>query len=113
VEATLMHDTFAKEARAALPHIPYLARRFREGKRSADGIFTAPPRDWDGEIDVLRIEGGRMNEHASVSPAGAHTRSGGLVLFVSTGDVWGWPRFFVRISCVCRRLFGISSFYRD
>src|SRR5205823_2704119 len=41
VEATLMHDTFAKQARAALPDIPYFAPDGCEGKRSADGIFIA------------------------------------------------------------------------
>src|SRR5207248_8989420 len=42
VEATLIHDTFAKQARSALPNIPVSGSGgFREGKRSADGIFIA------------------------------------------------------------------------
>ncbi len=112
VEATLMHDTFAKEGRAALPHIPYLAP---EGFAKASGVQTEsllpPPRDWDGEIDVLRIEGGRMNEHALF-----HRRARTLVVadlfFSFPRETSGWPRFFVRHLMRLPRLFGISSFYR-
>jgi hypothetical protein len=64
VEATLMHDTFAKEGRKALPNIPYLAPN---GFAKASGVQTEslspPPREWDGEIDVFKIDGVRMNEH--------------------------------------------------
>ena len=52
VDATLMHDTFAKQGRAALPSIPYLAP---DGFEKASGIATqslsSPPSDWAGEID--------------------------------------------------------------
>jgi hypothetical protein len=112
VEATLMHDTFAKEGRAALPHIPYLAP---EGFAKASGVQTEsllpPPREWDGEIDVLRIDGVRMNEHALF-----HRRSRTLVVadlfFSFPEETSGWPRFFVRHVMRLPRLFGISSFYR-
>ena len=112
VEATLMHDTFAKEGRAALPHIPYLAP---EGFAKASGVQTEsllpPPREWDGEIDVLRIDGVRMNEHALF-----HRRSRTLVvadLFFSFPEgTSGWPRFFVRHIMRLPRLFGISALYR-
>ena len=112
VEATLMHDTFAKEGRAALPNIPYLAP---EGFAKASGVQTEsllpPPRDWDGEIDVFKIDGVRMNEHALF-----HRRSRTLVVadlfFSFPEETSGWPRFFVRHLMRLPRLFGISSFYR-
>ena len=112
VEATLMHDTFAKEGLAALPHIPYLAP---EGFAKASGVQTEsllpPPREWVGEIDVLRIDGVRMNEHALF-----HRRSRTLVVadlfFSFPEETSGWPRFFVRHVMRLPRLFGISSFYR-
>jgi len=112
VEATLMHDTFAKQARAALPNIPYLAP---DGFAKASGVQTEPllppPQDWDGEIDVLRIDGVRMNEHALF-----HRRSRTLVVadlfFSFPEETTGWPRFFVRHLMRLPRLFGISSFYR-
>lgn len=55
VEATLMHETFAREARAAFPGLPYLAP---DGFGKTSGVATEPlqppPFDWAGEIDVLR-----------------------------------------------------------
>ncbi|PYK63431.1 MAG: hypothetical protein DME50_17570 [Verrucomicrobia bacterium] len=107
VEATLMHDTFAKQARAALPNIPYLAP---DGFAKASGVQTEPllppPQDWDGEIDVLRIDGVRMNEHALF-----HRRSRTLVVadvfFSFPKEISGWPRFFVRR--VMHRLFVIRD----
>jgi len=94
VEATLMHDTFAKEGRKALPNIPYLAP---DGFAKASGVQTdsllPPPRDWDSEIDVLRIDGVRMNEHALF-----HRWSRTLVVadlfFSFPEETSGWPRFF-------------------
>ena len=112
VEATLMHDTFAKEGRKAFPEIPYLAPG---DFATATGVQTEsllpPPRDWDGEIDVLRIDGARMNEHALF-----HRRSRTLVVadlfFSFPEETSGWPLFFVRHLMRLPRLFGISSFYR-
>jgi hypothetical protein len=112
VEATLMHDTFAKEGRKALQNIPYLAPA---GFSEATGVRTESlsplPQEWDGEIDVLRIDGARMNEHALF-----HRRSRTLVLadlfFSFPQEASGWPRFFVRHVMRLPRLFGISAVYR-
>jgi hypothetical protein len=112
VDATLIHDTFAKEGRAALPQVPFLAP---EGFAKRSGVsaesLSPPPADWAGEIDVLKIEGCRMNEHALF-----HRRSRILVvadLFFSFPDeTSGWPHFFVRHVMRLPRLFGISLFYR-
>jgi hypothetical protein len=112
VEVTVMHDTFAKEGRKALSNIPYLAP---DGFAKATGVQTEsllpPPRDWDGEIDVLRIDGVRMNEHALF-----HRRSRTVVVadlfFSFPEETSGWTRFFVRQVMRLPRLFGISSLYR-
>jgi len=112
VEATLMHDTFAKEGRAALPNIPYLAP---DGFAKASGVQTEsllpPPQDWDGEIDVFKIDGVRMNEHAFF-----HRRSRTLVVadlfFSFPEETSGWPRFFARHVMRLPRLFGVSAFFR-
>ena len=109
IDATLMHDTFAKEGRARLPGIPYLAP---EGFPKRSGVPTEalwpPPAAWMGEIDVLKIDGVRMSEHVFY-----HRRSRTLVvadLFFSLPvETRGWPRFFVMW---CLRLFRISAFYR-
>lgn len=112
VEATLMHDTFAKEGRKVLQNIPYLAP---EGFVEATEVQTEPllpaPREWDGEIDVLRIDGVRMNEHALF-----HRRSRTLVVadlfFSFPQETSGWPRFFIRHVMRLPRLFGISAVFR-
>jgi hypothetical protein len=112
VEATLMHDTFAKQGHQAFPDLPYLAP---EGFAEASGISTTslypPPSDWTGEIDVFKIDGVRSNEHALF-----HRSSRTLVVadlfFSFPKDIRGWPRFFVRHFMRLRRLFGVSAFFR-
>src|SRR5437867_1948908 len=112
VEATLMHDTFAKKGRAAFQGLPYLAPK---GFRNATDITTypldPPPPDWEGEIDVLKIEGNKMNEHLFF-----HRRSRTLVVadlfFSFPKDTHGWARFFVRHIMRLPQLFGISVFFR-
>jgi hypothetical protein len=112
VEATLMHDTFAKDGHKAFPDLPYLAP---EGFAKASGIETRPLSlplsDWTGEIDVIKIGGVRSDEHALY-----HRRSRTLVVadlfFSFPKDVQGWPRFFVRHFMRLPGLFGISAFFR-
>jgi hypothetical protein len=112
VEATLMHDTFAKEGHTAFRDLPYLAP---DGFTKASGISTdslhPPPSDWNGQIDVFRIDGMRMNEHALF-----HRRSRTLVVadlfFSLPAETRGWPGFFARHFMRLPQLFGISAFFR-
>ena len=112
VEATLMHDTFAKPGRAAFPDLPYLAPEgFAKAARIPAQSLGSPPPDWKNEIDVLKIEGTRVNEHALF-----HRRSATLVVadlfFSFPPEAQGWARFFVRQIMRLPRLFGISLFFR-
>ena len=113
VEATLMHDTFARPVSAIFPDLPYLAP---DGFAKLSGVPTRtlypPPSDWAGQIDVLKIEGLRkINEHALF-----HRASRVLVLadllFHFSADSRGWPRFFARYIMRLPRLSGISAFFR-
>jgi hypothetical protein len=112
VDATLMHDTFAKEGRAALPQLPYLAPA---GFAEVSGISTGPlspgPPEWVGEIEVIKLEGTSKNEHALF-----HRRSRTLIVadlfFSMPPETRGWPRFFARHFMRLPRLFGISAFFR-
>ena len=58
VEATNVHDRFAREGRAAFPGIPYLAP---EGfsRRAAVSVqpLTTPPAEWADELSVLHLAG--------------------------------------------------------
>ncbi len=113
MDATLLHDTFAKEGRAALIGVPYLAP---EGFTKVSGVGTQPigpgPSEWVGEIDVLTIDGTRKSEHALF-----HRRSHTLVVadlfFSFPAETHGWPRFFARrIMGLPPALFGVSRFFR-
>jgi hypothetical protein len=113
VDATLMHDTFAKEGRAALMGLPYLAP---SGFKEVSGVATQPldpsPSDWGGEIEVLKLEGTKKNEHALF-----HRRSRTLVVadlfFSFAPETRGWARFFARrIMGLPPSLFGVSRFFR-
>ncbi len=112
VDATLLHDTFAKEARAALPDLAYLAPGgFTKATKIPTESLSRPPSDWAGEIDVLRIDGLRTNEHALF-----HRPSRTLIVadlfFSFPGDMPQWPRFFARHIMRLPRLFGVSAFVR-
>lgn len=112
VDATLLHDTFAKAARAALPDLAYFAPPgFTKSTGLPTELLSNPPAEWRGEIDVLAIDGVRTNEHALF-----HRSSRTLVVadlfFSFPEETSGWPLFFVRHLMRLPRLFGISSFYR-
>jgi len=113
VEATLMHDTFARRVRTVFPDIPYLAP---DGFAKLTGIPTRPldppPSDWAGEIEVLKVEGLRkINEHAFFHRA-SHTLVLADLLFHFPADSRGWPRFFARHIMRLPRLSGVSAFFR-
>jgi hypothetical protein len=113
VEATLLHDTFAKEGRTALADLPYLAPSgFAESSGVQAQPLDPPPTDWTGEIDVLKIEGTKKKEHALF-----HHRSRTVVVadlfFSFPPETRGWPRFFARyIMRLPPTLFGVSRFFR-
>jgi hypothetical protein len=113
VDATLLHDTFAKEGRAALSGLPYLAP---DGFTEVSGVATLPldpaPLDWTGEIEVLKIEGTKKNEHVLF-----HGQSRTLIVadlfFSFPPETRGWARFFARrIIGLPTALFGVSRFFR-
>jgi hypothetical protein len=113
VDATLLHDTFAKEGRAALIGLPYLAPN---GFEETSGVATLPlepaPSEWTGEIEVLKLEGTKKNEHALF-----HRRSRTLVVadlfFSFPPETRGWAGFFARrVMGLPATLFGVSRFFR-
>jgi hypothetical protein len=113
IEATLMHDKFARQARTVFPDMPYLAP---DGFSKICGLPTRPllppPPDWAGEIDVLKIEGlRRINEHVFFHRA-SRTLVLADLLFHFPSDSRGWPRFFARRIMRLPRLRGVSAFFR-
>ncbi len=58
VEAITLHDTFAKDGRAAFPGVPYYAPEgFSETVGFPTESLSAPPAAWQGELDVLELAG--------------------------------------------------------
>ena len=58
VEALTLHDTFAKEGRAAFPDVPYYAPAgFSEIVGFPTQDLAQPPAAWAGELDVLELAG--------------------------------------------------------
>jgi hypothetical protein len=106
LEATLFHDTFAKQGRSAFPVIPYLAP---EGFAKNTGIETYAmdeilPPAWGLEIAVLKLEGiPKLKEHVLL-----HRPSRTLIVADLVFN-WGptdsrWENF------VRRRMMGITKF---
>jgi hypothetical protein len=113
VDATLLHETFAKGGSAAFPGVPYLAPSgFAEISGVATQSLDPPLPEWASEIQVLRIDGTRKNEHVFF-----HVRSRTLVVadlfFSFPAETRGWARFFARrIMGLPPSLFGVSRFFR-
>lgn len=113
LDATLFHDTYAKQGCAAFSRIPYLAPR---GFRQIAGVTTqaleTPPPEWAGQLDVLQIEGvPKTREHVFFHRA-SRTLIVADLLFHFPADARGWTRFFVRNVMRLPRLSGMSAFLR-
>lgn len=97
VEAMLFHDTYAKEGRAAFPGIPYLAPdKFAELAKVDSRPVLPAPAEWQGELEVLRIDGApKFDEHVFF-----HVPSRTLIVadfvFNFDGEGTAWERFFHR-----------------
>ena len=58
LDVTNIHDTFAKEAVAAFPGIPYLAPEgFSEAAKVPTQPLSAPPAEWGDELEALELAG--------------------------------------------------------
>jgi hypothetical protein len=112
VDATLVHDTFARQGRDAFPDIPYLAP---PGFERMSGLPIAPlyppPFEWADAIVVLPIDGVRQREHVFF-----HRNSRTLIVadlvFHFPPSTRGWAWFFVRYVMRLPRHRGISLFFR-
>ncbi|MDQ3197592.1 MAG: hypothetical protein M3Q46_00130 [Verrucomicrobiota bacterium] len=113
VDVTLAHDTFAPAARRAFPALPYLAPEgFTKTSGIETGLLFPPPPAWDGEIDVIALDGlWLVREHAFFHRP-SRTLVLGDALFQFPPETGGWPRFFVQRIMGLPRLVGLSRFFR-
>ena len=113
IEATNVHDTFAKEGRAAFP----LARYFAPpGFEKVSGIATeslaSPPAEWSGELEVLPLGGvPRVREHAFFHRP-SRTLIVADVLFNVGSEMSAWTRTVLRLVAGLKGGPGVSRIFR-
>ena len=113
IDVSLFHDSLAKEGRAALPDVPYLAP---EGFTKVSGVATdrlsPPPAAWGSELEVLEIAGmPRVREHVMFHRLSATLIVADLVFnFGRSASIW--TRLFARHVMRLKNLIGISPFFR-
>ena len=113
VEATNVHDTFAREGSTAFP----LARYFAPpGFEKFSGIPTeslaTPPRDWGGELEVLPLGGvPRVHEHAFFHRP-SRTLIVADVLFNVGSEMSAWTRLLLRLVAGLKGGPGVSRIFR-
>lgn len=113
LEAMLLHDTYAREGRDRFPNVPFLGPEgFGEVVGFPVGSLVPPPPEWDGEVEVIPIQGApRLKEHAMI-----HRPSRTLIVadlvFNFDPDEQGWDRFFHRYIAGFRQYPGTSRIFR-
>lgn len=97
VEAMLLHDTYAAQGPARFPGLPLLGPPgFAEIVRFPVHPLRPPPPEWEGEVEVLALQGvPKLEEHLFL-----HIPSRTLIVadlvFNFRADEAGWNRFFHR-----------------
>lgn len=113
VDATLFHDSFAKEAQRAFPKLLYLAPPRFEEVATVETLPLAPaPNEWAGELEVIPLAGmPKVQEHVLF-----HLPSRTLIVcdFFFNFGVSGsaWRRFVVRHVMRLQKGIGMSLFFR-
>jgi hypothetical protein len=113
VEAMMLHDTYAREGRAAFPNAIFLAPPgFSEVVGFPTSRLAPPPAEWVNEIEVIELHGApRLQEHVFI-----HRPSRTLIVadlvFNFRPDERGWNRFFHRYVAGFKRYPGMSRFFR-
>lgn len=113
LDATLFHDTFAKEGCRSFERIPYLAP---PGFENVSGVRTRPlappPPEWNGELDVFPLAGmPKVQEHVLY-----HRASRTLIvcdfLFNVGPSASALTRFLARHVMRLRNGIGMSFFFQ-
>lgn len=113
LDATLFHDSYAKEGCRAFARIPYLAPRgFPQIADVSTGPLDNPPSDWSGEVEVMEINGvPKVREHVFFHVPSRTLIVCDLVFNFQSAQHW-WERFFVHHVMRLHRLIGTSFFMR-
>jgi hypothetical protein len=113
MDATIFHDSFAKEGCRAFERVPYLAPPgFTSVAEVQTRVLFPPPTEWNDEVDVFPLAGmPKVHEHVLF-----HRASRTLIvcdmLFNLGATASGWTRFFARYVMQLRNGVGMSFFFR-
>jgi hypothetical protein len=119
VDATLFHDTFARDGRAAFPDIAYFAPEgFRPSFGTTNaaslepGLLSSPPPEWAGQVDVLQLDGmPKVREHVFLHRATRTLIVADLVFNFGPRSS-AWTRWFFRWPGGIRQFPGMSRLFR-
>jgi hypothetical protein len=113
VEAMMLHDTYAREGRAAFPEALFLAPPgFDEVVDFPTSRLLPQPGEWVNEMEVIELRGiPRLREHVFI-----HRPSRTLIvadlIFNFRQDERGWNRLFHRYIAGFKRYPGMSRIFR-
>lgn len=110
VDATLFHDTFAEQGRAAFPEVPYAAPDGFVGRTTAISSLAA---NWPDDFGVLELAGmPKVREHAVLHRPSRTMIVADLVFnFGPTATVW--TRNFFRWAGGVREFPGMTRLFRS
>lgn len=113
VEAMMMHDTYAKEGRAAFPNVPFLGP---PGFSEVVGFPTLPltpaPQEWQGEIEVIPIAGAPKLQEQLTLHLPSRTLIVADLVFNFPPHEGAWDRFFHRYLAGMKRYPAMSRIFR-
>jgi hypothetical protein len=113
VEAMMLHDTYAREGRAAFPDAIFLAPLgFSNVVDFPTSRLVPPPEEWVNEIEVIELRGApRLQEHLFIQRPSRTLIVADLV-FNFRQDERGWNRLFHRYIAGIKRYPGMSRIFR-
>jgi hypothetical protein len=113
IDVSNFHDSLAKQGRAALPDVPYLAPEgFPKYSGVATDLLSPAPAEWSTDVEVLELAGmPRVREHVMFHrPSGTLIVADLLFNFGRGGSLW--TRLFARHVMRLKNFIGMSPFFR-
>ncbi|MDB6005903.1 MAG: hypothetical protein JWR15_2890 [Prosthecobacter sp.] len=113
VESMLLHDTYARQGHDAFPSLPFLGPPgFSETVGFPTQELMPSPPEWQGEVEVLPIEGAPMLKEHAVLHMPSRTLIVADMVFNFRPDEKGWDRVFHRYIAGFKRYPGMSRIFR-
>jgi hypothetical protein len=113
-EATLFHDTFARQGCSAFPNVPYLAPEGFDQLAQVRAVPLVPPEEWSGEVELLELKGiPKIRETVLYHRPSRTLVVADLVFNLGPGPgTPAWTRLFMRCVGGVKCSLGMSRFFR-